>query len=349
MVATDALRESYTFPAQDVRQGHLGFLLAWLEQSGDRETRNRAAMDAETEAIATTLDPVVERDETERLVSQWQEARTASDDNAVHYAADAIHQVLNRELRRRWSLTEKTIGVLRSDPRRINSGVETLVREGLKEQWYQHTRIELKVADDQDGPAFVTSPETDRYPAAAGSRYQVYLSSDELRESELLHDDLEMQAEAIATGDAFRGEVVDVYDVGQGRKSEPVWVIEDPLGGQLRLREGSWVCVAGMPKRVGVVERIDERSDGSREFEVWITEWKTKPDKANDPSIHKGKTIVMVGSSAHQINRLKSQRIWSANTPGSWLTHARPQGPRTIIESDLAEPLDEIGPVVGRA
>src|SRR4051812_15750055 len=26
---TDALRSSYTFPAEDARQGHLGFLLAW--------------------------------------------------------------------------------------------------------------------------------------------------------------------------------------------------------------------------------------------------------------------------------------------------------------------------------
>src|SRR5437879_4663342 len=30
IVATEALRSAYTFPAEDVRQGHLGFLLAWL-------------------------------------------------------------------------------------------------------------------------------------------------------------------------------------------------------------------------------------------------------------------------------------------------------------------------------
>jgi hypothetical protein len=349
MVATDALRESYTFPAQDVRQGHLGFLLAWLDGSGDRDGRYVAAMDAEKVAISTTLDPAVERDETERLVTRWQEARDASDEAGMKTAAEALNVVLARELEHRWGLTRKAIEVLRSDPRRINGGVETLVKEGLKEQWYQHTRIELKMSDQQDGPAFVTSPETDRYPAAAGSRYQVYLSSDELRDSELLHDDLEMQAEALATGDAFRGEIVDVYDVGQGRKSEPVWIIKDPVGGQLRIREGAWVCVVGLAKRIGVVERIDEQADGSREFEVWITEGKTTPDKANDPSIHKGNDVVMVKSSAHQINRRKSQRIWSATTPGAWLTHARPQGPRTKIETDLAEALDEIGPVVSSA
>ena len=346
MVATDALRESFAFPAQDVRQGHLGFLLAWLDQEGDRGSRNLAAMEAERIAISTTLDPSVEREETERLVIAWQQAREAADSARMSDIADEVGEVLTRELVHRWNLTGEAIRGLRDDKRRINSGVESLVTEGLKEQWYQQTRIELNFGDDQDGPAFVTSPETDRYPAAAGSRYQVHLASDELRESVLLHDDLEMQAEAIASGDAFRGEIIDVYDVGEGRKSEPVWIVVDPIGGQLRLRERAWVCVAGMPNRTATIEGIEERPDGSRVFEVWITGWKTKPDKANDP-IRVGKEVVFVTNSAHQISRIKSQRIWSANTPGSWLTHARPQGPRTRIEEDLAEPIDQIEPVIG--
>lgn len=347
MVATDVLRQSYAFPAQDARQGHLGFLLAWLREGGDRDTRNSAAMDAERIAISTTLAPAVEREEMETLVSKWQAARREDNQVAMQDMEKDIASTLGRELVHRWQLTVDAIGVLRDDPRRTNTGVQTLVTEGLKEQWFQHTRMELKFGNDFDGPAFVASPETDRYPAAAGSRYQVHLASDELRQSVLLHDDSEMQAEAIATGDAFRGQVVEVFDLGEGRKSIPVWIVEDPTGGQLRLREGSRVCVAGMPNRYGVVERIEEGTDGSRVFEVWIEGWKTKPDRANDPS-HVGRNVVFVTNSAHQINRLKSQRIWSADTPGSWLTHARPQGPRTRIEEDLAENLDQIEPVVGR-
>ncbi len=345
MVATDALRESFTFPAQDVRQGHLGFLLAWLETAGGRDSRLRAALEAERVAVSTSLDPTVERDETEDLVGAWHAAEEAGDETRQKEVERQLGEILTRELRRRWDLTVKAIGVLRADGRPTNSGVGTLVTEGLKEQWYQHTRQELNIGDDEDGPAFVPSPETDRYPAAAGSRYQVYLASADLRYSALLHGDTEMQAEAIASGNAFRGTIVEVRDEGEGRKTRPVWVIEDPVGGQLRLREGSWVCVAGMPKRTGIIESIEELPAGGRRFEVRITRWTTKPDRAADP-MHVGRHVVIVPNSAAGMNRRKSQRVWSADTPGAWLTHARPQGPRAQLEEDLAEDLDSITPVV---
>jgi hypothetical protein len=345
MVATEALRESYTFPAQDVRQGHLGFLLAWLSSDGDREARHQAALEAERMAISTSLDPFVERDETEDLVEEWHTAEEAKDGARMKEVERKLGEVLTRELRHRWELTVEAIQVLRSDGRSTNAGVQALVAEALKEQWYQHTRQELNIGDDEDGPAFVPSPETDRYPAAASSRYQVYLASADLRYSALLHGDIEMQAEAIASGNAFRGTIVEVRDEGEGRKTRPVWVIEDPIGGQLRLREGSWVCVAGMPKRTGIIESIVELPAGGRRFEVRITGWTTKPDRAADPK-HVGRHVVIVPNSAEGINRRKSQRVWSADTPGAWLTQARPQGLRAQLEEDLAEDLDSVTPVV---
>ena len=348
MVAANVLREAYAFPAQDERQGHLGFLLAWLEGDGDRDSRNAAAMAAERRSMSTSLDPALERKETEPLVDLWQEARSEENEAAMAEASLDLGERLTVEAEYRWKLTARALDVLRTDGRRTNSGVKILVKEGLKEQWYQHTRIELNIADDSDGPAFVASPETDRYPAAAGSRYQVHLASAELRDSLLLHDDREMQAEAIANGDAFRGEIVNVVDLGEGRKMEPLWTIQDPIGGQLRLREGSWVCVAGTSKRTGIIESIDDLPGGGRVFDVLITGWKTKPDKANDPS-HVGKKVVFVTNSADQIDRIKSQRIWSADTPGSWLTHHRPEGPRARLEAALAEDLESISPVVGNA
>ena len=345
MVATGALRDAYAFPAQDIRQGHLGFLLAWLQGTGGRADRHQAATEAERIAISTTLDPSVERDETESLVEAWHKARDAGETERMDDASQSLALVLGRELLHRWSLTAAAVEALRSDTRRTNAGVPTLVIEGLKEQWYQHTRQELNIGDDADGPALVASPETDRYPAAAGSRYQVHLSSADLQESVLLHDDTEMQAEAIANGEAFRGTIVDVYDMGEGRKSDPVWIVEDPVGGQLKLRQGSWVCVAGMASRTGVVEGVEELPSGGRRFEVWINGWKTKPDRANDPS-HVGRTIVFVNNSAHQISRIKSQRIWSTDTPGAWLTHARAHGPRNRLEQDLSEDVASITPVI---
>src|SRR3954469_3365871 len=72
-----ALRTSYAYPADDLRQAHLGFLLAWLE-AGTREERLARAQLAERTSVATTLDPVLERDELEERVQKLRGA-SASD------------------------------------------------------------------------------------------------------------------------------------------------------------------------------------------------------------------------------------------------------------------------------
>lgn len=329
-VATADLRRSYTFPAQDTRQGHLGFLLAWLDGQADAASR---AYQAEREAISTSLDPAVEREAAQPLV----EAVQAGSESA----ATDLHDLLGDAVSRRWHLAVAAIDQLRGDGRRVNAGVDVLVAEALREQWYQHTRQEYRIDDDVDGPAFVASPETDRYPAAAGSRYQVYLLSADLEEAELIQDDAELRAEALSAGDAFSGTVVDVYDMGEGRKSDPIWVIDSASQGPLRLREGGWVSLVGTPKRTAIIQDVDELADGGRRFTVLINGWKTKPDKAND-SAHVGRVVTFVPNPTHGINRRKSQRIWNADIPGGWLTHARAGGPRAAVPDDVAEDVNAI-------
>ena len=58
----------------------------------------------------------------------------------------------------RYQLTAQAIHRLRDDERRANRGVAQLVTEGLKEQWYQHTRLEAGRDSEEDGPAFTPSP-----------------------------------------------------------------------------------------------------------------------------------------------------------------------------------------------
>src|SRR5207247_4666975 len=99
------------------------------------------------------------------------------------------------ELVRRWKLTEEAIEALAADRRRENLGVRRLINYSRDEHFRQYLRIEQKFDDAEDGPPFTPSPETDRHPAAAGSRYYVWSSSEELRDRLLMHDDCEMQAE----------------------------------------------------------------------------------------------------------------------------------------------------------
>lgn len=345
MVATEALRESFTFPAQDGRQGHLGFLLAWLE-GGDREARIRAATEAERHSMATSLDPSLERDELEELVDAWHGARDREDEREMAALDRRIGEILSAEFRRRFELTARTIDVLRADPRPVNGGVEILVKGALEEQWYQYTRMELRHHSPDDGPAFVPSPETDRHPAAAASRYLVHVASEDLRHSALLHDDEEMQAEAVARGDAFRGAIVDVRDKGEGRKTRPIWRIVDPNLGPLRLKIGSWVCVVGMAKRTGEIRLIEDQEDGTRLFEVEITGWKTKPNRAADPALQ-GSEVTLVATSAEGISRRKSQLVWRRDVPGAWLTLARPAGRRMVVDREAEESLETIERGIG--
>ena len=55
--ASASLREAYSFPAQDARQAHLGYLLAWLITPGGREERMLAAAEAEDDPVSPTMDP----------------------------------------------------------------------------------------------------------------------------------------------------------------------------------------------------------------------------------------------------------------------------------------------------
>ena len=80
--ASQALGDSYVFPAQDARTAHLGYQLAWLTTPGDRDARIAAATAAEGLTVSPTMDPSLERDELER-------PRRASGRRAVAEGGDA--------------------------------------------------------------------------------------------------------------------------------------------------------------------------------------------------------------------------------------------------------------------
>ena len=126
MVATEALRESFSFPADDLRQGHLGFLLAYLAARGTRDSRFAAAEAAESQSISTSLDPGLERVQLEPLVTSWNEADRAGEERGKTRAARLIVPILRAEIERRLNLLEDCLGGIRRDRRRVNSGVAEL-------------------------------------------------------------------------------------------------------------------------------------------------------------------------------------------------------------------------------
>lgn len=347
LAATDVLRHTWTFPAEDIRQAHLGYLLAWLETSGGREKRLKAAQAAEEHSISISLDPSVERDDLDSLVEKWNDNRLGS---RVREAAKAdINAVLSRELHERFTLVERAIKQMRDKAPRENRGVALLSAASLEEHWYQYVRMELRQDDTHDGVAFAPSPETDRNPAAAASRYFVQQASDDFAIAALIHDDEELQREALLRGDGIRGKCVQVRDDGNGRSIRAVWTLDVPEIAPLHIREGSTLCQVGIPKRELKVQSIERSGVGQLEVELAVSsalrEFKDDQGRthqvSNSPTF-KGKEMLLIPASMAQISRLKNQKIWGANGPGSWITHAQAAGPKARLPQEAAGDEDNL-------
>ncbi len=326
MTATQALRSAYDFPAEDVRQGHLGFLLAWLEHRGNREQGLAAALEAEKHSIATALTPSLERGELGDLVEAYNAARRAEQTKEMSRLAGLIESILKPELERRLDLTEEAIKMIEDDPREYNSGVDELVSTTLASQFYGWFVNEQNAIARGTEP-FVPSPETDFQTRGSSTRYFRAQAAAERQFNALIHDDRELEAEAISTGRAFRGTIVRVGDEGTGKKTIPVWHVEDPSPGPLSIRSGDSVCVVGCAKRSGRVRHIEATRGGGLVLELEIDNCKTAIKGPTWPmSMHGaderwiGQVVTLIGTSFAQMTERKAELARNRDSqPGDWI------------------------------
>jgi hypothetical protein len=339
IAATEALRTAYVFPAEDVRQAHLGYLLAWLETAGKREKRLAAAQEAEEHSISTSLDPAVERDVLEPLVTTWNDQRLAS---RIRERAKAdIEATIAKELRQRFALVEHAILHLRKNGPRENRGVAKLADASLEEHWFQYLRMELRHNDSNDGIAFTPSPETDRNPAAAASRYFVQQASEDFCTAALIHDDEGLQREAVMSGDAIQGTCIAVRDESQGRAIKAVWTIQAEEVAPLRIRAGSTLCPIGVPKRGLRVLSVERVGGDTLKLDLAVVsalkEYRDENGRKHPVANSKafvGEELTLVPVSMDQISRLKNKKIWNAGVPGAWITHAQPAGAKSRLPKE---------------
>ena len=345
--ASDALRSAYDFPAEDTRQAHLGFLLAWLSARGDREHGLAAALEAEKQPVATALLPELERRELSKLVESYNEARRDENTKQMSAREKPIGELLRPELERRLALVGEAIEMVETDPRPVNRGVDELVSETLKAQWWGYVKPEA-VARAASKDPWVPSPETDFQARGAAARYFRNEASADRMVSALVHDDHELEAEAIAAGRAFRGTVVQVFDESTTKaKTLPVWRIEDPTPGPLSIRHGDTVCVVGHKKRAGTVRGIASTKGGGLVLELLITNIKTAAKNEEWPnSMHAaderwiGQIATVIGTSFAPMTDKKAFKVnsWDA-LPGDWVVKS-PSGERAEASETQAETVD---------
>lgn len=342
MSASRSLDDAYAFPAQDARTAHLGFQLAWLATEGDRNARVEAAAAAEALTVSPTMDPSLERDPVGDLVEQWQAGRRSGHDTSPQ--EDAIAAILADELQRRWALTKQAYNLLAAEARPINAGVAELVRQAQAEFWYQHQRIELRLGDPSQGPAFIAHPETDFHGSAAASRYLAYAAADEAYAGQLVHDDAALFAEALDDGHAFEARVVEVSDVGSGRSTIPRWKLRLDPSLPNRVRENARVVPRGSRGHEAMVLEVKADEDDLLVTIEWIGR-KTRP--LSGPltvrpadELWEGVDVAFVQADAAALTQRRSQRVWAAaRGPGAWLTHGKASAPIEISDDDGATDL----------
>jgi hypothetical protein len=324
MDASAALRSAYDFPCEDSRQAHLGLLIAWLENRGERDKGISAALEAERLPIAISLDPELERNPLEGLVSKYNNSRSGrgKGDRKIERQ---IHDVLAPELERRLEMIRLAIEFITSDERDYNEGLEELVKSTREQLYWGLLRAEDSALTAGKEP-FAPDPETDRDPRSATHRYYMNAAAQDRQRSALIHHDRELEAEAINDGAAFRGVISQVTDEGSSRKTIPVWTIVDQTPGALSLRQHDKVCIVGFPKRTGVVREIAPLADGSLEVTVEITGMKKTNDMdwphrmAGADQSWLGIAVTLIGTSFAQMTEEKARKALSREvSPGDWM------------------------------
>lgn len=330
--ASACLRELFVFPAEPARCAHLGYLLGWLQPEQPREQRQALASEAGQFSVSDTLDPSVERDHLEPLLSAWHKGSSRERTRAEK----AIQEVLHGELERRWRWTEEAWWLVQNDARPVGEKIEELEKLSREEHRQQYLRFEQQILEQgNEAGVFVPHPETDHHSAAATSRYFFHIHAQEVHASSLLESDAGRRAEALASGEIIAGTLVHISEVREGRAARIHWTVEAPASDLCKLREGSKVFPAGQRGRSAVIQRIEVQGE-TRLFELEITGWKRKGDDhlaAGDQRL-RGMELTLLPVSETFFSRQRSFQAWKADGPGAWLSHGKNEAPAAATPGD---------------
>ena len=171
----------------------------------------------------------------------------------------------------------------------------------------------------------------------------------------LIHDDEELQLEAMKSGDGIQGTCVAVRDDGEGRAIKAVWTIKVQEVAALRIREGSTLCPVGSPKRGLRVLSVERTSGEVLKVELAVVSalraYRDEHGRVHPVANSKtfvGEKIMLVPVSMDQISRLKNKKVWNSDVPGAWITHAQPGGTKSRLPKGTAGEEDNLFEKLGK-
>ena len=333
VVAPHALTTAFDFPSSPVRQAHLGHLLAWMGREKSRESRLRAATEAEKSSVATTLDPEFERTRLESLVERWnappRDQRTAK---GKRVARD-IDNVVAEQLRHRHVLVVRTIDVLRRDTRGANPGLAELVRIGTTKfarLWWDQV-VRERSANPDERP-YWPGLRGDNNARQAAFAYQQRVASSRQALHSLVHGDRTLQEEELQRGHGVRAKVVAV-EAGGAR-----WTLVYDFPSLPDIKVGGSMAIAGAPK---MQVRVMSVSNSDRTIVVapnWSApKHSTGPlaKRAGDPT-WRGRQLILIEDFPVHFTESSSYRILDKTESGfDILDHFRHS-----IATEIVEPID---------
>ena len=331
--ATKLLREAYEFPADDLRQAHIGFLLAWLQTKGKAADRIDAAAKAESRAVSTALDPAIDRDELEPIVEAYNQStasrgedgrfeRKPEDANAKD-ARKKIAAILERELNERLNLVEAARKTYLDDTRPSNPGLEALTTATRQQHWLGYLRL---LDAERDGQrAYYPSAITERDPKSAAVRYLESEADEALRVEALSDADPDLVDAILAGGEGLVGTITSVTDDAEdGKRAKiPVWSVRSQGLPPLRLKQGDEISLQGFPKRKATIRAIEADDDG-RTFVLEITNAKNAPKEqpsllaAIDPKLRHRK-VCFLSLPTPYFSQKRTNQVRFGEGPGNWL------------------------------
>ena len=315
VLATQALKESFFFPADGLRQAHLGFLLSWLRDDLSKEERINLAQEAEKLPISATLAPEVEADFLERPVAIY--GAPDKSPNSKQRASESIAKVIGRELENRIILVEKAYNLLLDDNRDFNPGLEDLRKASKSDFDYNYIRVEGLIADGEQ--PFIRGVETDKSYKVAVRAYLEKEEASTVAENALLPHDSYLKQKAISSGDAIEGELVRVEKTKEGRKTFISWEIKGSDVNPLRIREGNTVYFSELPKSSLTLDEV-EPSEGSRVYRLTVKSPKTtKGGFDMAAQTLEGQTILLFAKPFVGAKWGKFKVINKPDLPGEWL------------------------------